>query len=243
MAVVLLAGLGAGFVFSPKSSLQIVNPSEKFPEKNRKIELEPVREEDDAEEVALRDGDNFSASENEGLSGVEDAKDIKAEKPETAKNNSDLEIRNSLVSWGYQASSSRKIDTLIIHSSYNSLGGDEYDARAVIDIYKSYGVAAHYLIDRKGVVYRLVEDKNIAYHAGVSRMPDGRENVNVFSLGVELLNNMDDEYTERQYESLERLVGEMKGKHPIRYVLGHKDISPGRKTDPWNFDWDKIKNF
>ncbi|PIX91363.1 MAG: 1,6-anhydro-N-acetylmuramyl-L-alanine amidase AmpD, partial [Candidatus Moranbacteria bacterium CG_4_10_14_3_um_filter_41_65] len=25
------------------------------------------------------------------------------------------------------------------------------------------------------------------------------------------------------------------------FVVGHSDIAPDRKTDPWNFDWKKVK--
>lgn len=149
-------------------------------------------------------------------------------------------IVDKLVSWGFQKSSGRKIDTIIVHSSYNSLGGDLYDADKIIGIYKQYGVAAHYLILRSGTTYRLVEDKNIAWHAGVSKMPDGRTNVNDFSIGIEMINTMDRKYTADQYDALNSLIATLKGKYGIKYILGHEDIAPGRKTDPWGIDWKKV---
>ncbi|MEA2007070.1 MAG: N-acetylmuramoyl-L-alanine amidase [Patescibacteria group bacterium] len=150
-------------------------------------------------------------------------------------------IKQKLVTWGYQDSSSRKIDTIIIHSSYDALGDEPYDLEGLLDEYKQYEVAAHYLIDRKGNVYQLVKDKDIAYHAGISSVPDGRMNVNFFSIGIELMNTKEDEYTAKQYKSIKKLVDYLKNKYTIKYVLGHDDIATGRKTDPWNFDWDKIK--
>ena len=144
------------------------------------------------------------------------------------------------MSSGYQEASGRKIDTIIIHSSYNSLGGDEYSVDKIIDIYKSYGVSAHYLMDRKGQIYQLVEDKNIAYHAGVSKVPDGRTNVNEFSIGIELMNTKTDKFTDAQYKALKNLLALLKNKYNVKYVLGHNQIAPGRKDDPWNFVWDKI---
>src|SRR5262249_26842215 len=46
----------------------------------------------------------------------------------------------------------------------------------------------HYLIDRRGGVFRLVPEHRVAWHAGVSKMPtDGREWVNGFSVGVSLI--------------------------------------------------------
>lgn len=152
----------------------------------------------------------------------------------------ELRIKNKLVSWGHTKSSGRKIDAIIVHSSYNALGGDEYDVDLLIDEYEEYNVSPHYLIDRKGKIYRLVKDKDIAWHAGVSKMPDGREGANAFSIGVEMINNKEDEYTKSQYGALNSLIDSLEKKYKIKYILGHDEIAPGRKTDPWNFDWDKV---
>lgn len=150
-------------------------------------------------------------------------------------------VQSRLVSFGFSVpSQSRTIDTIILHSSYNSLGADPYSVDDIIDIYKSYGVAAHYLIARNGTVYQLVKDENVAYHAGVSQVPDGRKNVNDFSIGIEIVNTLDGKYTDDQYASVKKLIASLKGKYAIKYVLGHDDIAPGRKTDPWNFDWKKL---
>lgn len=146
-----------------------------------------------------------------------------------------------LVSWGFTKSSGRKIDTVIVHTSYNSLGGDVYDADKIIDIYKQYDVSAHYLILRDGVIYQLVADQNISWHAGVSEMPDGRKNVNNFSIGVEVINTKDGKFTADQYAALNSLISTLKKKYEIKYVLGHDEIAPGRKTDPWGIDWKKVK--
>ena len=162
-------------------------------------------------------------------------------KEEETKTESADFIKQKLVSWGHQNSSSRKIDTIVIHSSYDALGDEPYDLDGLLAEYKQYGVAAHYLIDRKGGVYQLVEDKNIAYHAGISSVPDGRMNVNFFSIGIELMNTKEDEYTSKQYKSLKELIDYLESKYSIKYTLGHDDVAPGRKTDPWNFDWEKIK--
>lgn len=150
------------------------------------------------------------------------------------------DIVDRLVSFGYEDRSSRDIDTIVIHSSYDALGDESYSVSGIIEEYRQYGVAAHYLIDREGTVYRLVEDRDVAYHAGVSAMPDGRTGVNAFSLGIELVEKDTDSPTEAQYASLNGLISHLRGKHAIRYVLGHSDIAPDRKTDPWNFDWDRV---
>ncbi len=152
-----------------------------------------------------------------------------------------LAIVNKLVGWGFQKSDVRKIDTLIIHSSYDASGNNPYDVSGLIAEYKTYGVAPHFLIDREGKVYQLVADQNIAYQAGESKMPDGRTDVNSFSLGVEIVETKSDSPTQKQYDSLNELIVYLKGKYPISNILGHNQIAPGRKDDPWNFDWSKIK--
>ena len=110
----------------------------------------------------------------------------------------------------------------------------------MLKIYKDYGVSAHYIIDRSGKVYRLVDENNIAYHAGVSQVPDGRKNVNTFSLGVEIINTKSEPPNSNQYSALNDLTKYLKKKYDLKYILGHNQIAPDRKDDPWNFNWKKI---
>lgn len=178
---------------------------------------------------------------NDNPKKEEPAKPIKSAEIKKEAANDNTKITQKLVSWGFSSTSNRKIDTIIIHSSYNALGGNEYSVEKLIAEYKEYGVAPHYLIDRAGKIYQLVSDKNIAYHAGESKVPDGRTQVNSFSIGIEMINTKTDNYTDKQYTALKWLLSNLKAKYSIKYTLGHDDISPGRKTDPWNFDWGKIK--
>lgn len=149
-------------------------------------------------------------------------------------------IVQRLISWGFTKSSDRKIDTIIVHSSYDALGSDPYSVSGIIAEYKQYEVSAHYLIARDGTIYQLVADQNIAWHAGVSQMPDGRKNVNDFSIGVEMINTQDGKYTDDQYSALNSLIATLKKKYSIEDILGHNEIAPGRKTDPWGIDWKKV---
>ena len=152
-----------------------------------------------------------------------------------------LNVVDKFVSWGYEIPlSDRSIDTIIIHSSYDALGDNPYSVDGVIYEYKIYGVSPHYLIDRNGTIFRLVKEENIAYHAGGGKMPDGRTNINSFSIGIEIINTKTIGPNEAQYSSLVELVKSLKSKYGIKNILGHSEISPGRKTDPWNFDWQKF---
>ncbi|MFZ2299573.1 MAG: N-acetylmuramoyl-L-alanine amidase [Candidatus Moraniibacteriota bacterium] len=153
-----------------------------------------------------------------------------------------MKIIQRLMSSGFMvAQQARSIDTIVLHSSYDLAGTDPYSVSGIVKEYEDYGVSAHYLIDRAGKIYRLVADQNIAYHAGVSRMPDGRTDVNDFSIGIEMMNTETGQLTKAQYAAINDLVSYLKKRHPITSVVGHSDIAPSRKTDPWNFDWKKLK--
>jgi len=219
----------------------IENPSEN---KNINTDLQTENEDvnSEAENIIGQNEDTENDTENVEIKSDNAASKIKeVEKESNEKSEPKIKIIQNLVSWGYAVSSERNIDTIIIHSSYDALGNDPYDLDGLLKEYKLYGVAPHYVIDRKGKIYRLVTDKNIAYHAGASQMPDGRNGVNNFSIGIELINTEDDEYTENQYKALSELIDYLKNEHTIKYILGHSQIAPGRKTDPWNFDYTRIE--
>lgn len=131
----------------------------------------------------------------------------------------------------------RKVDCIIVHSSFCVNSNNPFDLYCVLAEYKRHGVAAHYLIDREGKVHRLVNESNIAFHAGNGRMPDGYNAINRRSLGIELINSETEGPTEAQYAALANLVKNIKSRHNIRYIKGHSQVSPGRKTDPWKFNW------
>lgn len=153
-------------------------------------------------------------------------------------------IIDRFVTWGfYIPRTPRLIDTIIIHSTYNTLEGDFYDPEKVVEGYKISKVTPHYLITRDGMIFRLAPDEAIAYHAGTGKMPDGtRKNIiNNFSIGIELIYTKEDSPTEIQYQALAYLIKNLQQKYniPSQNILGHKDINPN-KGDPWNFDWEKF---
>ena len=235
--LIILIGIVGYFAWRLLISLFPSEPIEVIPKNLEQIpeqtddqtssEKAPVEEQNNEEETITQNNSQTTEKETSIETTIE-----------TSKNSSF--ITNKKVSWGYSASSGRTIDTIVIHSSYDALGDDPYDLDGLIAEYKQYGVAPHYLIDRKGNVYRLVDDKNIAYHAGVSETPDGRTGVNNFSIGIEMMNTKEDDFTSKQYSALNDLLDYLEGLYSIKYVLGHEDISPDRKTDPWNFDWNEM---
>jgi N-acetylmuramoyl-L-alanine amidase len=101
-------------------------------------------------------------------------------------------------------------------------------------------VSSHYTIDRDGTVISHVSEDVRAWHAGVSRMEDGRTNVNDFSIGIELINKNDgtDPFPEKQIEALRGLMKQIMTRHPIRHIIPHYACAEprGRKSDPVGFD-------
>jgi AmpD protein len=137
------------------------------------------------------------------------------------------------------------VDTLVIHSMYAREYADPFDAQTCKDVLDECGVSAHYVIDRPGEVWQLVDPSMRAWHAGESRMPfpdDTRPSVNAFSVGVELIANETSGYTPAQLESAVRLVHELTVQFPLLNVVGHCHIAPHRKSDPWAFDWNNFKH-
>jgi len=233
-----------------KVSISSLNQTQDQKEQETEVSQEIAA--DSEKTVSLEEGNNNSQAEKDNAEKQDintkttnSAANISTEKKDDAAQEDSSEsssgkIVQKLVSWGYASNKSRTIDTIIVHSSYDALGSDPYDVSGLINEYKQYGVAAHYLIDRKGVIYQLVADNNVAYHAGESKVPDGRSGVNNFSIGIEMMNTESGSYESAQYSALNILIAKLKKNYKIKYVLGHKDIAPGRKTDPWNISWSKV---
>ena len=99
-------------------------------------------------------------------------------------------------------------------------------------------VSAHFLIGRDGSITQFVPCSSRAWHAGVS-VWQGRERCNDFSIGIELEGCDSMPFEPAQYAALSRLTRRLRRKYPIRHIVGHVDIAPGRKTDPGpTFDWE-----
>ena len=104
-------------------------------------------------------------------------------------------------------------------------------------------VSAHYLIDKFGKIIQLVDEQKRAWHAGESSYK-GVTDCNNYSIGIELEGTDDDLYTDDQYDTLiEATKGVIKNYPLINKdsIVGHSDVSPGRKTDPGSrLDWGRF---
>lgn len=103
-------------------------------------------------------------------------------------------------------------------------------------------VSAHYLIFEDGQIHQLVKDCHRAWHAGISCWR-GRDNINHYSIGIELVNTGHDPFPDSQMQALVGLCGYLITAYsiPAYNIVGHSDIAPTRKTDPGPlFDWQKL---
>jgi N-acetylmuramoyl-L-alanine amidase len=128
------------------------------------------------------------------------------------------------------------VDTIVLHATV--LSTLEEVIHRFADA--ASGVSAHYTIDRDGIVVSHVAENQRAWHAGQSRMKDGRVAVNDFSIGIELVNLNDgvDPYPEKQIQALRTLLKDIIARHPIRHIVTHRECAdpPGRKSDPAGFN-------
>jgi len=147
------------------------------------------------------------------------------------------------------------IDLVVIHAI--SLPPDEFGGTGIIELFTNrldpaahpyysdiarLRVSSHFLIRRDGSILQFVSCNQRAWHAGVSAWR-GRSACNDFSLGIELEGCDRMTFAEAQYTSLSRLLETLRRHFPIADVVGHCDISPGRKTDPGPcFDWGRIRH-
>jgi N-acetylmuramoyl-L-alanine amidase len=131
------------------------------------------------------------------------------------------------------------IDMMILH--YTGMADAETALARMCD--PEAGVSAHYMIDEDGAVYRLVDERARAWHAGESSW-QGASNINDRSIGIELV-NPGHEFGYRPFPAVQMtaLIDLCRGvlaRHaiPPANVLGHSDVAPGRKQDPGAlFDW------
>ncbi len=98
------------------------------------------------------------------------------------------------------------------------------------------GVSSHYLVDRGGKIFYLVDERKRAWHAGESSWA-GQIDLNSTSIGIELDNSGREPFAEPQIVALLSLLADIKVRYrlPPSAFLGHGDIAPGRKVDPSAF--------
>ncbi|MBU92281.1 MAG: N-acetylmuramoyl-L-alanine amidase [Rhodobiaceae bacterium] len=129
-----------------------------------------------------------------------------------------------------------KIEFIIIHYT-----GVDMQFHKVINWFldERSRVSCHFLIDKSGEIYNLVDVSKRAWHAGKSFW-NNCVDINSNSIGIELHNAGNEDFTSHQLKSLVKLIKKLMQDNAIQSwnILGHSDVSIGRKIDPGiKFPW------
>ena len=138
--------------------------------------------------------------------------------------------------------SNNSIKIIIIH--YTGMQSERESLDRLTD--PKSKVSSHYAINQKGKIFRLVNDNQIAWHAGKSCWGKYK-NLNKNSIGIELVNKGHQfgytNFKKRQLSSLIKICKSLIEKYKIknRNIVGHSDIAPLRKIDPGEkFPWKQL---
>jgi N-acetyl-anhydromuramyl-L-alanine amidase AmpD len=134
---------------------------------------------------------------------------------------------------------SQTVRALILHAT---AGSASFDHRIFMGWEPGYQVSIHYYILRTGEIRQYIREANTAWHTGDSEfhgITDFRLNQATIGTELENLNTGKQSYTEPQIDSCVELWRNLRSRHNISrdWCGRHKDISPGRKTDPAGFPW------
>lgn len=107
-------------------------------------------------------------------------------------------------------------------------------------------VAAHYMVEEDGRIFKLVAESRRAWHAGIS-LWGGESDINSAAIGIEIVNGGHDfglpDYPDAQIKAVIELGRDIMRRNKITDfgVVAHSDIAPGRKQDPGEkFPWAKL---
>jgi N-acetyl-anhydromuramyl-L-alanine amidase AmpD len=98
---------------------------------------------------------------------------------------------------------------------------------------RTNGGHTHYVIARNGSTYRILDNKYVADHAGLS-MWNGEEDLSNISIGIELVGYHYAPISEEQYKSVGILIDILQGAYNLddRAVLTHSQVAYG-KPNRW----------
>ena len=149
-----------------------------------------------------------------------------------------LRLRDARIQSGSFHARTQTVDTLVLHYT-------EIDLAASIAVLRTGAVSVHYVLAEDGTAYKILEDNEVGYHAGLSTWRS-KPSVNERSIGIEIvnLNGNLHAYPAVQINALIELIKTILAAHPqIKpgNIVGHSDIAPKRKGDPGRlFPWKKL---
>jgi len=144
----------------------------------------------------------------------------------------------------------QEIDLIILH--HTGLGG----FRATRDTFMNPAAdrSAHFVVDKDGTIYQMVEEEKNAWHSGGKMVGgvwkgakyEGSTVVNSRSIGIEFVNDGDgvDEYTPEQISAGRELVDYLREKYNITdgddHIVAHREVHPDKPDPSSNFPWEEV---
>lgn len=137
-----------------------------------------------------------------------------------------------------------KVSLIVMHCTE---GGSAQSTIEYLNTTDEKTASYHYIIERDGTIYRMTAPNIVAYHAGDSawpnpvpatpanpEKPNGGRSVNRRSIGIAWAHQGREQLTVAAIASALWLCGEIMQEHdiPPSSVVGHYEVSPGRKVDP-----------
>jgi len=124
-----------------------------------------------------------------------------------------LQVRDYYSPWNKKRAPRRETRYILLHTT-------EGPARGSLEKLHRYG-EAHYMVDPGGMVYRLIDRRRIAMHAGRS-MWEGLTGLDDYAIGIEVVGYHNRSITAAQITALRELLNQLKG----IYKIADQDIIP-----------------
>ncbi|MDQ6990056.1 MAG: 1,6-anhydro-N-acetylmuramyl-L-alanine amidase AmpD [Mariprofundaceae bacterium] len=148
------------------------------------------------------------------------------------------------------------IDMIVLHAI--SLPDGHFSTQYVFDLFQGnldhqaqpnlaalqdVQVSAHFVVARNGEITQFVHTPQRAWHAGESSW-QGKHDCNDYSIGIEMIGDERQSFSQQQYTETARLCRCLMQKHPQiqqNRIIGHQDVAPTRKWDPGKqWSWAKF---
>lgn len=137
----------------------------------------------------------------------------------------------------FRAGRPHGIESIIMHSTEGRESGD----LATLVGGDGRSVSVHWYVTRAGKVYHMVQDGNIANHAG-NTVKVAYSNERSIGIEQEHFDGRED-WPEAQLDAVAKLLAFLQQKHGMLPIVSHKVAAapPGRKSDPEPYPWEVVR--
>lgn len=131
-----------------------------------------------------------------------------------------------------------RVNTIVLHWT----GGSSLNGAIVTLRQSTSNNGYHFIVEQDGTITQTLPLSEKANHGGYSFGPNGKY-TNNNSYGISMVGGEKDfeVVNEELMSSLVLLINDVVTINPnIKFITGHHEIAPGRKVDPYNFDFAEL---